>query len=226
MDTTIVINYLKQLTANNNREWFNAHREDFNTANAEFESLVAALIDRISLFDESIRGVQVKDCTYRIYRDVRFSADKSPYKNHFGAYITPQGRKTLRSGYYVHLQPENNLIAGGCYCPDSKLLKAIRQAVYDNMDEYRSIVEDPKFKRFFPKVGNDFLKTAPKGFPKDYEFIDYLKCKDFTIDCRLPDDFFTTPGMMDRSEEIFKELKRYSDFVNYTIDEFEHTDDY
>ncbi len=113
------------------------------------------------------------------------------------------------------------MLAGGSLCLDSKVLKAVRQAVYDNIEEYRAIVEDPAFKRYFPIIGETHLKTAPKGFPKDFEYIDYLKCKEFTCTYMVPDDFFMTPDLMDKVEDVFKQLKRFADFTNFTIDDFE-----
>lgn len=221
MNILAVFDFLKKLSANNNREWFAAHRDEYENARIEFEKLVAVVIERISLFDESIRGIQVKDCTYRIYRDTRFSPDKTPYKTHFGAYINAKGKKSDHCGYYVHIEPDNCLLAGGSYCPPPKILKALRQTVYDNIDEYRDIVEDPKFKQYFPVIGYNFLKTTPKGFPKDFEYIDYLKCKEYCCDYKVPDSFFTSPDFLDQTEVIFGQLKRFSDFVNYTIDEIE-----
>ena len=184
MDISIIFQFLKELAANNNREWFQAHKEEYLRAQAEFEQLLTAVIARISLFDDSVRGIEAKDCTYRIYRDTRFSA-------------------------------------GGSLCLDSKVLKAVRQAVYDNIEEYRAIVEDPAFKRYFPIIGETHLKTAPKGFPKDFEYIDYLKCKEFTCTYMVPDDFFMPPDLMDKVEDVFKQLKRFADFTNFTIDDFE-----
>ncbi|WP_321423744.1 DUF2461 domain-containing protein [uncultured Bacteroides sp.] len=221
MNIPTIFQFLKELSANNNREWFNEHKEDYLKAQSEFEQLLAVIIDRIALFDEEIKGVQVKDCTYRIYRDTRFSPDKTPYKIHFGGYINAKGKKSEHCGYYVHLQLGNCLLAGGSYCPPPNILKALRQSVYDNIDEYLSIVEDPAFKKYFPVVGETFLKTAPKGFPKDFKYIDYLKCKDYSCACSVPDEFFTDKYMLDNVSDIFKQLKRFCDFTNYAIDEFE-----
>lgn len=221
MNIPVIFQFLKELSANNNREWFNAHREQYETARNEFENLLTVLISHISLFDESIRGIEAKDCTYRIYRDTRFSGDKTPYKNHFGGYINAKGKKSDHCGYYVHIQPDGCLLAGGSYCPSPPLLKALRQAVYDNIEEFQGIVEDPSFKQYFPSVGENFLKTAPKGFPKDYPHLKYLQCKEYTVYCSQPDSFFLAPDLFDRTDEIFKQLKRFSDFVNFTIDDFE-----
>ena len=217
----VIFRFLKDLTANNNREWFNEHREEYETARLEFENFLSTVIARISLFDESIRGIQPKECTYRIYRDTRFSSDKTPYKNHFGGYINAKGKKSYHSGYYIHIQPEGCMLAGGSLCLPSNILKALRQSIYDNIDEYRSIVEDPEFQQFFPIVGEDFLKTAPKGFPKDFKYIDYLKAYEFTCAYSVPDSFFLTPDILDKIEEVFRQFKRFADFTNFTIDDFE-----
>lgn len=217
----VIFRFLKDLTANNNREWFNEHRDEYEAARNEFDNLLSAIIARISLFDESIRGVHPKDCTYRIYRDTRFSLDKTPYKNHLGGYINAKGKKSNHCGYYVHIQPDGCMLAGGSLCLPPNVLKAVRQAIYDNIDEYRSIVEDPEFTKFFPLVGEGHLKTAPKGFPKDFAYIDYLKPKEFVCSYGVPDHFFLAPDFMDKTEEAFRQFKRFSDFINYTIDDFE-----
>jgi len=221
MNIPTIFQFLKELSVNNNREWFNEHKDDYLKAQFEFENLLTVIINQIALFDEDIKGVQAKDCTYRIYRDTRFSPDKTPYKIHFGGYINAKGKKSEHCGYYVHLQLGNCLLAGGSLCPPPNILKALRQSVYDNIDEYLSIVEDPAFKKYFPVIGENFLKTAPKGFPKDFKYIDYLKCKEFICSCQVPDEFFSDKNMLANVSDIFMQLKRFSDFTNYTIDEFE-----
>ena len=221
MNIPVIFEFLKELSANNNREWFNEHKSDYLKVQNEFENLLTAIIERISLFDEDIKGIQAKDCTYRIYRDTRFSPDKTPYKIHFGGYINAKGKKSEHCGYYVHLQLGNCLLAGGSYCPSPNILKALRQSVYDNIDEYISIVEDTAFKKYFPVIGESFLKTAPKGFPKDFKYIDYLKCKDYSCAYQIPDEFFLDDHMLDNVSDVFKQLKRFCDFTNYTIDDFE-----
>jgi len=109
MDTKIIHHFLRQIAANNNREWFLAHKQQYLESKTEFEAGIAEAIARIATFDEEISHLQVKDCTYRFYRDIRFSPDKSPYKRHFGAYICAKGKKALRGGYYIHVEPGNSL---------------------------------------------------------------------------------------------------------------------
>lgn len=220
-DIPVIFRFLKDLSANNNREWFTEHRDEYDTARAEFDNLLTSIISRISLFDDTIRGIQPKDCTYRIYRDTRFSSDKTPYKIHLGGYINAKGKKSNHSGYYIHIQPGGCMLAGGSLCLPPNILKAVRQSIYDNIDEYRTIVEDPEFKKYFPIIGEDHLKTAPKGFPKDFEYIDYLKPKDFTCGYLVPDSFFLAPDMLEQTEKIFRQFKRFADFINFTIDDFD-----
>ncbi len=221
MNIPDLFSFLKDLAANNDRTWFNAHRERYEAARTTFEQLLTVAIAHISAFDESIRGIEPKDCTYRIYRDTRFSPDKTPYKTHMGGYINARGKKSDYCGYYIHLEPGNCMLAGGSYCPPPALLRALRQSVYDNIDEFRAIVEDPAFRRYFPVVGETFLKSAPKGFPKDFPYLKYLQCKEYTVYCPVEDRFFLQADFLDRMDDIFRQLKRFADFVNYTIDELE-----
>lgn len=216
-----ILDFLKQLAANNDRQWFLEHKTEYQHVQQSFEELLAVVIARISVFDESVSHVQPKDCTYRIYRDVRFSSDKSPYKSHIGGYINAKGKKSNHCGYYIHLEPDNCMLAGGSWCMPSDMLRAVRQSIYDNIDEYRSIVEDPAFKIYFPIVGEEHLKTMPKGFPKDFPYPQYLQCKDYTVSYRIPDAFFSNPDFVDKIADVFKQLKRFADFTNFTIDDFE-----
>lgn len=219
MNVPYIFRFLKDLSEHNDREWFRVHKEEYRLAQQEFESLLTQVIGRIAVFDESVRSVQASDCTYRIYRDTRFSADKTPFKVHFGGYINAHGKKSDYCGYYVHLENGHCMLAGGSICLPPRTLKAIRRSIYENIEEYVSIVEDPSFKRFFPQIGDEHLKMPPKGFPKDFPQIDYLKCKDYTCTYMVPDDFFYAPDWLDRTEEVFRQLKRFANFTNYAIEE-------
>ncbi len=223
MNTKLIYQFLKDVGNNNNREWFHAHKDEYEAAKAEFEVFTAALITRIGTFDEEVRGMVPSQCTYRIYRDIRFSEDKTPYKTHMGAYVNAHGKKSVHCGYYLQIEPGNCMLCGGSYIWPSNILKAVRQAVMDNIEEYLAIVEDPAFKRFFPTVGEEKVKTTPIGFPKDFKYIDYLRPKDYSLYCPVPDSFFLehTETLLDRIEEIFRQAKRFADFTNFTIDDFE-----
>lgn len=221
MNIAGILDFLKLLATNNNREWFQQHKSDYLRAQADFEDLLGAVIARISSFDESIAHVRPGECTYRIYRDTRFSPDKTPYKNHIGGYINARGKKSNHCGYYIHLEPGNCMLAGGSWCMPPAMLKAVRQSVCDNIDAYRSIVEDEAFRKYFPVIGESWLKTLPKGFPKDFPFPQYIQCKDYTVAYRVPDSFFESPDFMDEIARVFMQLKRFADFTNETIDELE-----
>jgi len=220
MRIDLIFDFLKRLAANNNREWFKEHRAEYDAVVAEEETLANILIARISFFEPGVMRLEPKDCMYRIYRDIRFTKDKSPFKNHIGIFVNPKGKKSLHCGYYLHFEPGNCMIAGGGWCPSTEMLRAIRQSIFDNIDEYKKIVNNPVFSGYFPTIGMERLKTAPKGFPKDFEDMQYLQPKDYVIARNVPDSFFEKPGFMDEVMKTFEAMKPYHDFLNYTIDEF------
>ncbi len=215
----VALSFLRRIAQNNNREWFHAHRELYDEARAAFESMVADLIPQLAQVDEAVGRLTVKDCTYRFYRDTRFSVDKSPYKQHFGAYLAPHGKKALQGGYYLHLEPDNCMLAGGAYCLPTKVLRAVRRSIVDELEEFRGIVETPDFQAYFPVIGMEHLRTLPQGFPKDFPFPQYLRPKDYSCSHNVPDTFFAKACWLDKSVRIFSIMKPFLDFVNYAIDE-------
>lgn len=218
-----IISFLRSLRRHNDRVWFNDHKEQYLKVKEKVELLTGALLGRISQFDSGATRLRPSDCLYRIYRDTRFSADKTPYKTHIGIYINPPyGKKGPTCGYYLHLEPDNCLVAGGAWCPESPQLRAIRQDIYDNVEEYLEIINNPEFKNFFPTVGDNLLKTPPKGFPKDWEHIDLLKPRDFTTFSTLSDDDLKADDFTDRVVERMKIVKPLNDFFNYTLDPANH----
>ena len=220
MKADLIFDFLKKLAANNNREWFKAHRETYDAVVSEVEALASILIARISFFEPAVMRLEPKDCMHRISRDIRFSKDKSPYKNHIGIFVNPKGKKSLHCGYYLHFEPGNCMIAGGGWCPTTEMLRALRQSIADNIDEFKDIVTEPTFRSNFPTIGMERLKTAPKGFPKDFPYMEYLQPKDYIIWRSVPDSFFSEPDFIDQTVKAFEAMKPYHDFLNYTIDEF------
>lgn len=221
MDIQNILRFLKQLSAHNDREWFKEHKDEYAIVQRQFERLLELVIARISTFDSSVSHLIPSDCTYRIYRDIRFSSDKSPFKTHIGGYINAKGKKSMHCGYYIHIEPGNCMLAGGSWCLPKDMLRAVRQSVVDNIDEFRAIVEDSEFTRYFDRIGEEHLKTLPKGFPSDFAYPQYINCKDYTVCYKVDDSFFTSPDFLDNMEQVFRQLKRFADFTNYTIDEFE-----
>lgn len=214
-----VFAFLRELRKNNNREWFNAHKDKYLEVKSIVEVFTQDLINAFSVYDPSIAGLTPADCTYRIYRDTRFSADKTPYKTHIGIFLCPGGKKSTRCGYYVHLEPDNSFIGGGCWCPPAPVLKAIRQDIYDNIEEYLEIIENPEFKERYTQVGFDCLKTAPKGFPKDWEYIDLLKPRDYTILANVGDKFMLSKDVIPNIISYFQTQIPFNRFIDYVFEE-------
>ncbi len=175
------LDFLKKLEKNNDREWFTANKKFFYDANNNVIAMTDLLIGLISKFDPTVVGLDPKSCTFRIYRDVRFSKDKSPYKTNLGAFIAPGGRKAMSPGYYFHVQPGMLFAAAGKHMPDASELLKIRNAVAANTKEFRKIVEAKKFADRFGALDGDRLSRPPKGFAADHEAIEYLKLKSFTV---------------------------------------------
>lgn len=213
-----VYEFLRLIAANNNREWFNANRPLYLEAKSEVEKLTSHLIMSVARIDPRAAHLQPSDCLYRIYRDTRFSPDKTPYKTHIGIFINPPaGKKSLTAGYYVHFEPDNSFISGGTVCLPSPIIKRIRQDIYDNIEEYRAIVESPEFRKYFTSVGENLLKTAPKGFPKDWPYIAYLRPRDFCVSHLVPDSYMKEKDLPEKILPVFRQIQRFNDFMNYSI---------
>ena len=215
-----IISFLRSLRRHTNGIWFNENKERYLRVKADTETITSQLIAGVAAFDPDAARLTPADCLYRIYRDTRFSADKTPYKTHIGIYINPPyGKKHPRCGYYLHLEPDNCLVAGGAWCPPGETLKAIRQDIFDNIDEYLDIIGNPEFRSLFTSVGEDPVKTAPKGFPKDWEHIDLLKPRDFTAYSPLTAEDLDAPDLEQRILHRMRTLRPLNDFFNYTIDQ-------
>ena len=212
-----ILSFLRNLAANNNRDWFNAHKSEFNEAQEAFIDMMDALIQRISLFDPETVGIEPKSTVFRIYRDTRFSLDKRPYKQHFGGFVNPLGRKSFSSGYYFHVEPENIMLAGGSYGVPKEVLTSIRWSIVGQTERFRDIVEEKEFKTLYPIIGMERLKTMPKGFPKDFAYPDYLRPKDYDIWCLLTEKEFLSKDWLDISAHRFEVMKPFLDFVNETV---------
>lgn len=232
MDTKRILQFLRDVMVNNNRPWFQDHKDEYQAVKDDFERGVGQAIARISTFDSSVAHVTVKDATYRFYRDTRFSSDKSPYKNHLGAYIAAHGKKALHGGYYIHLEPGRCMLACGNYWLPTNILTSCRNEIMGNIDEWLRCVESPEFLRYYgaeetagPDAGQGFgierLKTSPSGFPRDYEHIRYLRMKDYCCWHRVSDDFFDGDVWLDDMERIFRAGKPMLDFTNSVIDDYE-----
>lgn len=223
-----IVSFLEELQRNNNRPWFQENKTRYDSLRARFETGVHALIQRIALFEPEIAGTEAKDCIYRIYRDIRFSPDKTPYKRYFSAYIAPGGRKSEKGGYYIHIEPDNCLLSGGVWCPPPRLLKMLRQAVFDHIEEFTEISENPDFRRAFPEWDGDVLQRLPQAYAneKDFPRPDLLKRKDYVVIGRKPLSFFDRADWIDAAAADFRTMLPFNRFLNYTVDEYlGHADD-
>ena len=217
MDLHIPINFLDELKSNNDKEWFQKHKALYDEARGEFEQFIGILIPVIRDIDPDVDAMHPKECMFRIFRDVRFSKDKSPYKTNFGAFIAKGGRKSPYAGYYIHVEPGQSFVGGGAYMPESQYLKAIRTEIYDNVDEYKTIICGTGFKKYFGGIFGEKLKTAPKGFPKDFPDIDLLKNKHYAVACKVDDDYWFSDNLIDDLAEVFKVLFVFNKFINNVI---------
>lgn len=213
----IMLNFLHELRYNNNREWFKMHREYYDAAWGRFNEVVVELISEISKFDEEVANLHPSDCTYRIYRDIRFSPDKTPYKGHFGAYISKYGKKSYWGGYYVQIEPERVMLASGVWYLPAKEMSQLRRAIYDQMEQYSAIVEDPTFKKLVPSIGQSHLKRIPNGIPKDSLHPEYLTCKDYTSFSELKPKEFCKNNYAQKIAFAFKIMKPFNDFLTQNI---------
>ncbi|MDD4761257.1 MAG: DUF2461 domain-containing protein [Bacteroidaceae bacterium] len=216
----LIMDFLKDLALHNERPWFQENKVRYEEAKKAFDELTNDLIVRIGAFDNSVKNLTPNDCIYRIYRDVRFSQDKSPYKRHFGCFINSRGKNSLHGGYYFHLQPNESMLGGGCWWLPTKILNVVRQTIVDQEQTFTQIVEDPIFKNLYSKVTYDPLKTIPRGMPKDFTHPEYIKCRNYCVGTNLEDSFFEGNNWMDEIIRRFKLMKPFVDFINDTVDDY------
>lgn len=218
-----ILSFLKKLHSNNNREWFNSHKEEYNAAKDEFEKIVTELILKIAEFDEVIKNVSVKECVFRIYRDIRFSHDKTPYKTHFGAYIAyPGGRKSQRGGYYLHCEPDGkSFFAAGVWSPQPPVLKALRKSIYFNYEEFDEIRNEKNFKRLFNNAfyEDEKLKKLPAGFSADFPDPEILKLKHYMVSRDFREEELDKEDFVGFVADLARQAYPLNQFLNFAIDE-------
>ena len=213
-----VLEFLKVLRAHNNREWFNDNKQYYLDAKEAFDTFVNSLIAEIELFDPSVRGLTSKNTVFRIYRDVRFSKNKLPYKNQFSAYIAPGGRKSRLSGYYIHFEPGNCMAGGGLHRPNGEELKEVRFEIYNHGDEFTSIIGAKGFRETFGQLIGDKLKRPPTGFPKEFPYIELIKRKEFLAVHTFDEKKLESDELMPYLIDVFKTLKPMNDFLNRPLE--------
>jgi uncharacterized protein (TIGR02453 family) len=206
--------FLQQLKKNNNRDWYHANKSLYSAAKEEFDQITEILIHAINEFDKSIAGLTPKDCVFRIFRDIRFSNDKTPYKINFGSYIVKGGKKSAHAGYYLHIEPGGSFVAGGIYMPPAPWLKAIRQNIYEHIDEFNEILETPELKRKFGEISGEKLKKAPQGFPAEFAAIELLKFKSYDLIRMMADKEFQKENILKEITSLFRIMHPFIRFLN------------
>ena len=214
-----VLQFLENLNQNNNRDWFQYHKAEFLQAQSRFQELATEVLQQMQEFDEDLQGLTIKDCTYRIYRDVRFSADKRPYKTHFGCVMSKGGRKSGYMGYYFQVGVEEewpNLVAVGHYQCLPQVVQVVREDIENGGEDFKHIINQVDSRL---KLDDSIaLKRVPKGFLPDSPNADYLRLKNYCLVYSLPHDQLFTPYWQQELLTMFKSAKPFVDYINRAIE--------
>ena len=215
------LKFLKQLKKNNNKQWFDAHRKEYEAARIDFQNFIQLVIDELGKTDLSIAGQSARNCLFRINRDIRFSKDKSPYKTNFGASIKAGGKKSNFAGYYFHLEPGHSFAGGGLWMPANEDLKKVRQEIDYCFKEFKSLISKADFKKTFGDLyttAEISLSTAPKGYEKDNPALHYLKLKCFIAERTFADEELTKGSLHRKTITAFETLMPLLRFINRSLE--------
>ncbi len=206
------IDFLKTLSKNNNREWFNAHKNKFLEAQTNIIAFADALLHELNMHDK-IQTESGKAGVFRIYRDVRFSKDKTPYNTHWSGSFK-RATKKLRGGYYFHIKPGNTFVSGGFWGPEPADLKRIRQDIDSNYPEWKKILSDKTFIKTFGELKGEQVSSAPRGYSKDNPAIDLLRYKQFLVVHKFSDEEVLSPKFLTNVNDTFKKMRPYFNFMS------------
>lgn len=219
-----ILDFLRDLEKNNNREWFNSHKEQYQRVLKKWNAFCESLIAEIGRFDKDIAPLTIKECTYRIYRDTRFSKDKSPYKTHFGVFLANGGKKSMHAGYYFHIgtgnsfdYPHVHMLASGNYCYDNKAVKILREDISGEWDTFSTSVLAKVNHLFIPDT-EGALKRVPKEYDKDAPYADWMRMKSFCLTAKTDDNFILQDNLAQRVAELFKTTQPFIDYINRAVD--------
>ncbi len=214
------VKFLRDLVKNNNKPWFDAHRQQYENAKNDIAGFIQTIIDKQGKKDEAIAHLKAKDCMYRINRDIRFSKDKTPYKNNIGAYINQEGKKSLLAGYYFHCQPGQSFVGGGLWMPMPPELAKVRQEIDYNFDAFKKIINAKKFKNIYGDLSREpeyVLSRIPKGYETNNPAADYLKMKSYVVMTPLKDSDLTGKDLTKKVLQAFETLQPLLKFINESI---------
>ncbi|MDX2047105.1 MAG: DUF2461 domain-containing protein [Chitinophagaceae bacterium] len=216
------IKFLKALKKNNNKPWFDANRKTYEEAKKDFAGFVQSVIDQFSKSDDTIKTLKAKDCMFRINRDIRFSKDKSPYKTNFGASINKGGKKSMKAGYYFHLEPGQSFVGGGMYIPMPDELKKLRQEIDYNFNDFKKLISAKSFKSVYKDLdkSDEFLLTrVPKGYAPDNPAAEYLRLKSYIAFVKFNDADLTSKELLKKTLLAFKALQPLIVFLNQAVED-------
>lgn len=214
-----MLGFLNELKENNNRPWFAERKAEYADIRRQCLEEIDTLIAMIAAFDPHLDGVRAEQCVYRIYRDVRFSADKSPFKTHFGAVLGHGGKKCMEAAYYLHIAPDGCFLCSGVWYPEMPVLRFLRRNIYDNLDEFLEIIDNPAFKEQFPELTGESLKTLPRGIPKDCPRPEIFKMKEFIVQKNYKNSVFDSQNWQEKVIKDIQLAKPFNDFLNYAFEE-------
>ena len=214
------LQFLDDLKANNNRDWFLDNKKRYEVFKKDYHQLVADFLDVMKPLDPTLEMLEVKHCTFRINRDIRFSKDKSPYKTHLGVWLSSGVKGWNRSGYYVHIEKGASFIAGGLYCPEAEDLKRVRKEIAYFYEDLEEILTDKNFKKEFGNFDrneNNVLKNPPRGYEKEHPAIEFLKLKSFETTHKFDIDEITQADFVNKMSKKLILLKPLNDFINRAL---------
>jgi uncharacterized protein (TIGR02453 family) len=213
-DLRPVLDFLSRLKQNNNKAWFDKNRAAYDIARARFESFVDQLISEYGGI-EDLGSITAKDCVMRIYRDTRFSKDKSPYKTNMSATIAPGGKKSSSLGHHLHIQPhDETLIAGGLYMPTPEQLARFRMAIDQDAAPFKALIKNKEFQKYFGTLEGEKVKTVPQGYTRDNPEIELLRFKQVVVVHRLSDEMVLSPTFSTHTIKTFTAMKPFLDYLN------------
>ncbi len=215
------LKFLSALAENNTKEWMDANKPWYQETREEFLEDVEVLLKEISAWEPELLAFKPKDCVFRQNRDVRFSANKQPYKTNFGAYFSPKGKKSEGPGYYLQIQPGNSFMAGGIWMPMAETLKKIRKEIDYSGAELAKIESNPDFKRLFGEISGEKLKTSPRDYDADHHYIEYLRLKSFTVSSKIKDSDVNSGKFIILAVDGFRRMKVFQDFLAKAIEDVE-----
>jgi uncharacterized protein (TIGR02453 family) len=217
------LKFLKDLKKNNNKPWFDAHRDAYDRAKQDFENFIQSVLNKHSKNDPDLQELTAKKCMFRINRDVRFSKDKSPYKSNFGASMDKGGKKSGLAGYYFHLEPGGkSFLGGGLWQPEAPVVKRIRQEIDYCCDEFTKLMTSKKLHSYYGGLyegENIKLSKVPQGFEKDNPAAEYVKFKSWLVLHNLPDAELTSPDLVKKTVEAYKLMQPFVKFLNRAVEE-------